>query len=150
MLPFTQGNFHNYYHVFTSPNEILYLHCGLKGILIVIWLVISISNMEYQALERLEARFHYPQTGWLIVSLWKNIFMMTSNVYMYQICLPVMTLLGFPGSSDSKVSACNVGDLGSIPGLGKFPWKRAWQPTPVFLPRKSLWTEEPGRLQSMG
>ena len=26
---------------------------------------------------------------------------------------------GFPGSSDDKVSACNVGDLGSIPGLGR-------------------------------
>ena len=29
--------------------------------------------------------------------------------------------LGFPGGSDSKVSACSVGDLGSIPGLGKSP-----------------------------
>ena len=27
---------------------------------------------------------------------------------------------------------------------------RAWQPTPVFLPRESPWTEEPGRLQSLG
>ena len=25
---------------------------------------------------------------------------------------------GFPGGSDSKESACNAGDLGSIPGLG--------------------------------
>ena len=30
------------------------------------------------------------------------------------------------------------------------PWKRAWQPTPVFLPGESLWTEESGGLQSMG
>ena len=28
---------------------------------------------------------------------------------------------GFPGGSDSEVSACNVGDLGSIPGLGQYP-----------------------------
>ena len=28
---------------------------------------------------------------------------------------------GFPGSSDSKESACNAGDLGSIPGLGRSP-----------------------------
>ena len=28
-------------------------------------------------------------------------------------------LLGFPGGLDSKESACNVGDLGSIPGLGR-------------------------------
>ena len=24
-------------------------------------------------------------------------------------------------------------DMGSIPGLGRSPWRRAWQPTPVFL-----------------
>ena len=29
--------------------------------------------------------------------------------------------LGFPGISDGKESACNAGDLGSIPGLGKSP-----------------------------
>ena len=29
--------------------------------------------------------------------------------------------MGFPGGSDSKESACNVGDLGLIPGLGRFP-----------------------------
>ena len=28
---------------------------------------------------------------------------------------------GFPGGSDDKESACNVGNLGSIPGLGKCP-----------------------------
>ena len=32
---------------------------------------------------------------------------------------------------------CNVGDLGSIPGSGRFPWGRKWQPTPVFLPGES-------------
>ena len=30
-------------------------------------------------------------------------------------------LLGFPGGSDHKESPCNVGDLGSIPGLGRSP-----------------------------
>ena len=29
--------------------------------------------------------------------------------------------MGFPGSSDSKESACNAGDLGSISGLGRSP-----------------------------
>ena len=32
----------------------------------------------------------------------------------------------------------------------KDPWRRAWQPIPVFLPGESLWTEEPGKLQSLG
>ena len=29
--------------------------------------------------------------------------------------------MGFPGGSDSKESACNAGDLGSVPGLGRSP-----------------------------
>ena len=49
--------------------------------------------------------------------------------------------MDFPGGSDSKASVYNAGDPGSIPGLerslgegnGKIPW-----------------TEDPGRLQSMG
>ena len=32
-------------------------------------------------------------------------------------------LPGFPGGSDGKESACNAGDLGSIPGLGRSPEK---------------------------
>ena len=35
--------------------------------------------------------------------------------------LPIPVFLGFPGASDSKESACNVGDLGSIPDLGRSP-----------------------------
>ena len=31
------------------------------------------------------------------------------------------TLESFPGSSDSKESACNTGNLGLIPGSGRFP-----------------------------
>ena len=29
--------------------------------------------------------------------------------------------MSFPGGSDSEESACNVGDQGSVPGLGRFP-----------------------------
>ena len=32
--------------------------------------------------------------------------------------------------------AGNTKDVSSIPGVGKIPWRRAWQPTPVFLPGK--------------
>ena len=58
--------------------------------------------------------------------------------------------MGFPGVSDGKESACNTRDLGSTPGSGRFPWSRAWHPTPAFLPGESPWTEEPGGLQFMG
>ena len=33
----------------------------------------------------------------------------------------VALLMGFSGGSAGKESACNVGDLGSTPGLGRFP-----------------------------
>ena len=40
-------------------------------------------------------------------------------------------------NSDSKESACNVGESqDAIPGLGRSPGRRAWQSTPVFLPRE--------------
>ena len=35
------------------------------------------------------------------------------------------------------------------PWVGKIPWGRAWQHTPVFLPGESPWTEEAGGLQSI-
>ena len=44
---------------------------------------------------------------------------------------------GLPGGSDSKESACNVGDLGLIPGLGRSPWEGNGQPTSVFWPGES-------------
>ena len=39
------------------------------------------------------------------------------------LCVCVINLLyvGFPGGSNSKESACNAGDSGSIPGLGRSP-----------------------------
>ena len=43
----------------------------------------------------------------------------------------------FPDGSDGKASTYNVGDLGSIPGSGRSPGGRKWQPTPVFLPGES-------------
>ena len=43
----------------------------------------------------------------------------------------------FPSVSDSKESACNGGKLGSIPGSGRFIWRKKWQPAPVFLPGES-------------
>ena len=42
----------------------------------------------------------------------------------------------FSGGLVSKESACNAGDLDSIPGLGRFPWRRERLPTPVFWPRE--------------
>ena len=57
--------------------------------------------------------------------------------------------LGFPGSSDGKYSACNAGDLGSIPGSGRSPGDGHGNPL-QYSCLEIPWTEEPGGLQSMG
>ena len=36
------------------------------------------------------------------------------------------------------------------PWVRKIPWRRKWQPIPVFLPGESPWTEEPGRYSPYG
>ena len=46
-----------------------------------------------------------------------------------------LSYLGFPGDSDDKESICSTVGLGSLPGT--LPWRRAWQPTPVFWPGES-------------
>ena len=70
----------------------------------------------------------------------------------FTLCLPFST--GFPGGSDTKASARNAGDpAGFDPWVGKIPWRREWQPTPVLLPGKFhglRGSSEPGRLRSMG
>ena len=46
--------------------------------------------------------------------------------------------------------ATQCGRLGFDPWVGKIPGRRAWQPTPVFLPGESPWTEEPGGCSPQG
>ena len=56
---------------------------------------------------------------------------------------------GFPGGSDGKASACNVGDPGSILGW-EDPLKKEMATHSSILAWKIAWAEEPGGLQSMG
>ena len=55
----------------------------------------------------------------------------------------------FPGGSDGKESACNSGDLGSIPGLEDHLEKGMATHSSIIAWRIP-WTEEPGVLQNMG
>ena len=41
---------------------------------------------------------------------------------------------GLPWWLRGKESTCNAGDAGSFSWVRKIPWRRKWQPTPVFLP----------------
>ena len=49
----------------------------------------------------------------------------------------LVNILGLPGGLVIKnlpASVGDAGDVGLIPGVRKMPWRREWQPTPVFLP----------------
>ena len=57
--------------------------------------------------------------------------------------------LGFPSGSDSKASTCYAGDPGSTPGSGRSPGEGKAAHS-IILAWRVPWTEEPGKLQSMG
>ena len=54
-------------------------------------------------------------------------------------------MMDFPGGSEGKASACNVGDPGR-----EDPLEKEMATHSSTLAWKIPWTEEPGRLQSMG
>ena len=47
-------------------------------------------------------------------------------------------ILGFPGDSDGKESACNAGDPGSTPGLGRSPGEGNGYPLQYFCLENSM------------
>ena len=55
----------------------------------------------------------------------------------------------FPGGSDGKESACSEGDSGSLSGWGRVPGEGNGNPLQYSCLR-ILWTQESGRLHSMG
>ena len=68
----------------------------------------------------------------------------------FQMSFKKLTLSkGFPGGSDDKESACNVGDLGSIPGWGRSSGGGNGNPL-LYSCLENPWTGEPGGVQSMG
>ena len=72
----------------------------------------------------------------LVAQLVKNLLVMQGpwiDSWVGKICwrrvrLPTAVFLGFPGGSAGKESACNWGDLGSIPGLERSPEERNTYP----------------------
>ena len=73
------------------------------------------------------------------------------NMLVVCTCVYVISFLGFPGGSAGKESACNAGDLGSIPVLGRssgegkgYPYTQKRKATYSIL----AWPEECHRLYS--
>ena len=95
-------------------------------------------NVKYKAVKRLEdyMRENLDDLGY------ENDFSDSSK--------EIIGKLGFPGSSDSKVSAYNAGDPVSIPGSWEDPLEKEMATHSSILAWKIPWTEDAGRLQSMG
>ena len=73
-------------------------------------------------------------------------------VYIYMcvcVCVCVCVIQGFPGGSNGKESACNAGDLGSVPGLGRSPGKGNGYPLHYFCLENPMDRETCG-LESIG
>ena len=59
-----------------------------------------------------------------------------SRLYIKMVCIAS----GFPGGASGKAAACQCGRFKRRrfdPWVGKIPWRRVWQPTPVFVPGES-------------
>ena len=68
-------------------------------------------------------------------------------IYCFMVCF--WYIKGFSGSSAGKESACNAADLSLIPGSGRSSGEGMANHSSI-LAWRIPWTEEPGRLQSMG
>ena len=63
-----------------------------------------------------------------------------SPCYFPPLSLPIYNQLRFPSGSDGKESACNVGDLVFIPGLGRYPGEGDGNPSGHILSQPTLCT----------
>ena len=75
---------------------------------------------------------------------WKEMLVIQVKIVL---CLTLWT--SFPGGWDSKESAWDAGDVGSVPGWGRSLEKEMATHSSILAWRIS-WTEDPGGLQSMG
>ena len=65
----------------------------------------------------------------------KSCFHVTADVNTGALNVAVrVSFFGFPGGSNGKEFPCNDRRPGFDPWVGKIPWRRAWQPSPVCLP----------------
>ena len=101
---------------------IIYLYCFMNGFLLFILLFFwggSTNNLTSDAfLSNSKALVQQDAVNHLLHSLY---------------CI----FWGLPWWLSGKESACQCRRCGFNPWVGKIPWRRKWQCTPVFLPGKS-------------
>ena len=106
--------------LFISPsilNEILARYCNLG----CIFFPFSILNISCHSLLACRVSGERSAVKHMGFSLYVTCCFSLAAFNILSLCLIFVSLTGFPGGSDSKVSAYNAGDPGSIPGLGRSP-----------------------------
>ena len=79
----------------------------------------------------------YPSHQSIIFFQWVNFMACELNLNKAVIKIPLISPQGFPCGASGKEPACQCRrrrTRGFNPWVGKIPWRREWQPTPVFLP----------------
>ena len=77
---------------------------------------------------------------WRSSSAWWSVWFRGAVLFCKQRCIyfqPCIVIMSFPGGTSGKESACSCRRhkrCGFDPWVGRIPWRRAWQPTPVLLP----------------
>ena len=75
---------------------------------------------------------------WVAISFSKMRYYIDIIVFIYSGC--IKDNMCFPGGTSNKKSTCQCRRQkrhSFHPWVGKIPWRRAWQPTPVFMPEES-------------
>ena len=112
--------------------------------------ILSLSNIHLKFLHVftwLDSSFLFGTDWYSIVWIYHSLF-----IWGYLGCFQVLaimnkavvnTVCGLPWWLSGKESTCQCRRCRFTPWVWKIPWRRKWQPTPVYLPGES-WTEEPG------
>ena len=113
-----------YTHLFKNFPQFIMIHT-VKGFDIV-------HKAEVNVFLEFPNFLYDPETVGNLISSSSSFSKPNLNIWKFLVCImlkPSMqgfkhdltSMEGFPGSSDSKTSACNAGDLGLIPGSGRSP-----------------------------
>ena len=94
----------NQAHRFTSQGALLTLSKYIFAYIFWDW-----ASLVAELVKNLTAMQEIPFDSWV------------GKIHWRRDRLPTPVFLGFPCGSAGKESACNVGDLDSVPGLGRFP-----------------------------
>ena len=73
-----------------------------------------------------------------------------AHVCPFLILLLLVECIGSLVAQGGEESTCQCGRPGFDPWVGKIPWRREWQPTPVFSPGESHGQRSLGGLQPVG